>query len=83
MLTESRAALRGPFTDAVETVFEPVSQSVAVQDGRFLFRFRDRGMMVCPGYFVCWFFDIVGFLMKGHVGDGAWSGGFKAPDTSI
>lgn len=28
------------------------------------------------------FFDIVGFMMKGHVGDGAWSGGFKAPDTS-
>ena len=27
-------------------------------------------------------FDIVG-LMKGHVGDGAWSGGFKAPGTSF
>ncbi len=26
------------------------------------------------------FFDIVD-LMKGHVGDGAWSGGFKAPGT--
>ncbi len=28
------------------------------------------------------FFDIVD-LMKGHVGDGAWSGGFEAPGTSF
>ena len=36
----------------------------------------------CPVLSVGRFFDIVGFLMKGHVGDGAWSGDFKAPDTS-
>ena len=40
------------------------------------------GMDCCPGFVVGGFFDIVS-LMKGHVGDGAWSGGFKAPGTSF
>ena len=36
----------------------------------------------CLAFCVGRFFDIVS-LMKGHVGDGAWSGGFKAPGASF
>jgi hypothetical protein len=39
------------------------------------------GVDYCLAICVGGFFDIVS-LMKGHVGDGAWSGGFKAPGTS-
>ncbi len=39
------------------------------------------GVDYCLPISVGGFFDIVS-LMKGHVGDGAWSGGFKAPGTS-